>query len=713
MDNTNNKPITKPTVFQRMTKIFGPDGVRVPVEVKQTANKYDINKNDIFVTKSKEAFEQAKLQKQQSAYLNSNWKRVNGELYQQSLQYETTRIGSYVDFEAMEYFPEISAAWDIFMEESTVPGPDGKILNIYSESKRVRDALNELFFNVLDIHTNLPAWTRSTVKYGDDFIFLRLEEGKGITGVRQMPNLEIERREGDLYESLQRRNGLLKGDEDNDTQVKFLWKTHPDVEFNSWNMAHFRLFGNDRSLPYGQGIMEKARRVWRLLLMAEDAMLVYRLTRASDRRVFKVFVGNMDPADYDAYMDKIANNFKRKSVVDPLTGQLDLRTNMMAETEDFFIPDPTGTLQMPIETLAGASNMDQIADIEYLLNKLCVAIRVPKPFLGFSDSVGEGKNLALIDIRFGRTINRIQQSMIMELNKIAMIHLYTIGLEDEFNNFTLSLNNPSTQADMLRIEQAIEKINAYKAAVEDAGNGFGAMSMTQAQKEIMGKSNDEIKQMLLEQRLEKAAASEMLLTDQLIKHTGFFDKVDNIYANPEMLQKMKNGELSAEEQEGGPSGGGGGGMGGGGGLSGGLGGEFPEEEGQPVEGAETEGNLPGGGTPVEGETPGMETEPGAEEAGGAPTTPEKPEKKEEGEIKKMENLLLEQKRLLEIKMLDRINKYRYKTHLKQNNYFNDLIENLDKGKKIITDADIIEHKSNKINENLASLMKNIDKITKK
>jgi len=310
--------------------------------------------------------------------------------------------------------------------------------------------------------------------------------------------------------------------------------------------------------------LEKARRIWKQLILAEDAMLVYRVTRAPERRVYKIFVGNIDNEDIPAYVDEIANRFKRSPLIDPQTGQMDLRYNQLGIDQDIFVPTRSEDAATPIDTLPGAQNLDQIADIEYLQRKLFTALRVPKTFLGFEEPTGEGKNLALQDIRFSRTINRIQQAMLHELNKIAIIHLYLMGFHDDIDNFTLTLNNPSTQAEMLKIEHTAAKVTLYKDAVADAGNGFGAMSMTRAKREILGWSDDEIKQDLLEQRIEKAAAAELENTANVIKNTGVFDRVDRVYGDMEMAKI--GGQVDEEGNAAGESGGsagGGGGFGGG------------------------------------------------------------------------------------------------------------------------------------------------------
>ena len=504
------------TIWQRLTRTFGPDST-----LGQQPPVYKFDKKEILKTDNKEEFDKQKLQAQQSYYLGQQWAKIENNLYTQAIYYEPTRLASYYDYESMEYTPEISAALDIYAEESTTTNEDGFILQIYSESSRIKVVLADLFNNRLDINTNLPMWTRNTCKYGDNFVYLKLDPEKGVVGCQQLPNIEIERLERGMKVK------PAHNTSEDAKSLKFVWKVK-DMEFNTWEVAHFRLLGDDRKLPYGTSMLEKARRVWKQLLLSEDAMLVYRTSRAPERRVFKIFVGNMDDKDVEPYIQRIANKFKRDQVVDSKTGNVDLRMNQMAVDQDFFIPvrDPAQT--SPIETLAGAQNLSEIADIEYIQKKLLTALRVPKAFLGFEEAVGDGKNLAMQDIRFARTINRIQRSMIQELNKIAIIHLFILGFEDELTNFTLGLTNPSTQADLLRIDTFKEKLLAYKDAVTQV-QGLAPVSATWAKKHILGFSDEEIKLDLLQQRIESAVAAELTKTAEVIIKTGIFDNVDKLY----------------------------------------------------------------------------------------------------------------------------------------------------------------------------------------
>ena len=518
MENNDNGNLT---VWQRLSHAFGPNAL-----LNQDYPTYKFDRKDLLKTTSKQEYDKELLQAQQTYYLSNQWTKIESNMYTQSVYYEPTRLASFYDYESMEYTPEISAALDIYGEESTTVDENGYMLQIYSESKRIKSILADLFNNVMDINTNLPMWVRNTCKYGDNFVYLKLDSDKGIVGCMQLPNIEIERLERGMPAQAAKQNI----DEPIENKgLRFKWKAK-DMEFNSWEIAHFRLLGDDRKLPYGTSMLEKARRIWKQLLLSEDAMLIYRTSRAPERRVFKVFVGNMDDKDVEAYVQRVANKFKRDQVVDKNTGNVDLRFNQMAVDQDYFIPVRDAAAPNPIDTLPGAQNLSEIADIEYIQKKLLTALRVPKAFLGFEEIVGDGKNLSLMDIRFARTINRIQKCMIAEMNKIAIIHLFLLGFEDELSNFTLGLTNPSSQADLLKVDLWKEKIILYKDAVT-AIEGIAPVSVSWAKKHVLGFSDEEIKLDLQQQRIEKAVGAELTNTATIITHSGIFDNVDKLYGN--------------------------------------------------------------------------------------------------------------------------------------------------------------------------------------
>jgi hypothetical protein len=509
------------TVWQRLSKTFGPNSL-----LNQDYPTFKFDKKELLRTTSRDEYEKEKLQAQQTFYLSGQWAKVENNMYSQAMYYEPTRLSAQYDYESMEYTPEISAALDIYAEESTTTNEDGFILQIYSESKRIKSVLADLFNNSLDINTNLPMWTRNTCKYGDNFIYLKLDPEKGIVGCQQLPTIEIERHEAGASAKIT----VNVEKPEKPKALEFTWK-NKNMTFQSWEIAHFRLLGDDRKLPYGTSMLEKARRIWKQLLLSEDAMLIYRTSRAPERRMFKVFVGNMNDDDVEAYVQRVANKFKREQIVDSKTGNVDMRFNQMAVDQDYFIPVRDPAAPDPITTLPGATNLSEIADIEYIQKKLLTALRVPKAFLGFEEVVGDGKNLSLQDIRFARTINRIQKSMIQELNKIAIVHLFLLGFEDELSNFTLGLTNPSTQADLLKIDVWKEKVLLYKDLVSDPGNGIQATSSTWAKKHIFGWSDEEIRLDLQQQRIERAVGEELKATPTVITKTGIFDNIDKLYGS--------------------------------------------------------------------------------------------------------------------------------------------------------------------------------------
>lgn len=347
---------------------------------------------------------------------------------------------------------------------------------------------------------------------------------------------------------------------------------------------------NDNSNFFANGIithncsyLNSARRHWRMLSLMEDMMLIYRLERSVERRVYKIFVGAIDDADVGAYVEQIANEFKRTPIIDPMTGQLDLRKNILGIDQDLFIPVRDENAATPIDTLSAGQNMTALDDIKFVQNKVLTALRIPKSFLNFEETAGDGKNLALMDIRFTRTVNRIQQAFLMELTKVASIHLFLLGFDDELNNFTLSMKNPSTQAEQLEIETTQKKIDAVRDAVSDPGNGLPVMSTTRALRQIMKWSDKDIKENFEEIRLEKGIAAELEKTTQIIKKTGIFDTVDRIYGEP--------GAEYMDDQQGGMGDAQGGDMGGGGGMA-----PPPDMGGGDMEG-DIGGDLEGLGAP--------------------------------------------------------------------------------------------------------------------
>ena len=547
----------KYTIFQRLQKVLSNDNVQRNYTSK---NDYGIipTKSDVIATaNSQEEYQKKILQAKQQALLGKQWVKANYDIASQSLAGLNDVKLMYRDAELMTNFPEISAALDIVTEESTFIKEDAMV-NISSRSDRVKNILEDLFVNRLSIHTMLPMICRSMCKYGNTFMLLNIDGKNGVLGWKQLPVYEMERWEnGQNTPYATPIANLNTVDENAPQDTKFVWVGQNEyIPYRNWQVAHFRLLYDSIYLPYGASFLNSARRHFRMLSMMEDMMLIYRLDRSIERRVFKINVGAIDENDVQAYVQEIANNFKRTPIVDPLTGQIDLRKSFMNVTEDFFIPTRDDNASSPIETLQGAQNLTAMDDIKFVQNKVLTALRVPKSFLNFEESTGDGKNLSLLDVRFTRTVNRIQQALLMELNKIAVIHLYINGFQDELDNFTLTMNNPSSQAEMLELENLAKKITTAKDAVSDPGGGLPLTSMMWAWKHIFKWSDKEIKQNLEELRLETALSAELQKTMQIIKKTGLFDGVDNVYGEPGAEYSEEEPMEDGNDMGGGPSGGG-------------------------------------------------------------------------------------------------------------------------------------------------------------
>lgn len=468
------------------------------------------------------------------------------------------------------------------------------------------------------------------------------------------------------------------------------------IEYVGKKQTYDFTVSNENSNFFANGIvthncsyLNKARRHWRMLSMMEDMMLIYRLERSIERRVFKVNVGNINEDDVPAYVEDIANNFKRTPIIDPMTGQLDLKKNILNVSEDFFVPVRDENANSPIETLQGAQNMTAMDDIKFVQNKVVTALRVPKSFLNFEEATGDGKNLSLLDVRFTRTVNRIQQALLMELNKICIIHLYLLGFEDELTNFSLTMNNPSSQAEMLELENMAKKVTTAKDAISDAGNGIQLMSWTRACKEIMGWSDKEIEENLQEIRLEKALAAELEKTAQIIKRTRIFDKVDNIYGEPGA--EYSAGAPGEDGEEGGMSGGGGAGGFGGGAVGSedfDFGDEEDEETGSEGEmdmstAADEEGTDMGGGEETE------ETEPTTSTMG-------------ETYMRNMLKNIIDEQREMQKDIVRKSKKYTGKLAERKNKYY--------KEKNRINENVPIYQKNFLINEDLNSMIKQLGNL---
>ncbi len=423
-----------------------------------------------------------KIRRQHLDKFSSRFKTASGQQFKKS-QYSPLdnlalnamqnqrRVERYIDFDQMEYMPEIASALDIYADEMTTYSDLRPMLNIKCSNEEIKAVLSNLYSKVLNVEYNLFGWARTMCKYGDFFLYLDMDDKFGVQSVISLPITEVERLEGQ--------------DSTNPNYIQYQWNS-AGMTFENWQVAHFRVLGNDKHSPYGTSILDPARRIFRQLTLVEDAMMAYRVIRSSERRLFKIDVGGIPPNDIEQYMEKIVSNLKRHSVIDQKTGRVDMRYNPMSIEEDYFIPVRPGSAT-DVTNLAGGQNTAAVEDVKYLRDKLFAALKIPQPYLSMGEGATEDKTtLAQKDIRFARTIQRLQRVIIHELEKIGIIHLYTLGFRgDDLINFKLALNNPSKIAEMQEIEFWKAKFDIAASATE------GYFSRRWVTEHIFGMSNEE------------------------------------------------------------------------------------------------------------------------------------------------------------------------------------------------------------------------------
>jgi hypothetical protein len=374
-------------------------------------------------------------------------------VYNQYNSFSATKIDLYTDYEAMDTDAIISSALDIYADESTLKNDQGNVLTIKTDNDNIRKILHNLFYDVLNIEYNLWPWVRNLCKYGDNYLYLDIKEGLGVTNVVPLSPYEMQRDEGTDPEHIYMTKFIYEGP---------LGKG----EFQNYEVAHFRLLGDTNFLPYGKSMLEGARKLYKQLVLMEDAMLIHRIMRAPEKRVFKIDIGNIPPAEVDQYMANIMNQMKKTPVVNEQTGQYNLRYNMQNILEDFYLPVRGGQAGTAIETLPGLQ-YQAIEDVEYLKSKIFAALKVPKAFLGYDEGLEGKATLAALDIRFARTIERIQRIVVSELTKIAIAHLYAQGYENsDLVNFELGLTGPSIVYEQEKIALMKERVDLANSLTE-------------------------------------------------------------------------------------------------------------------------------------------------------------------------------------------------------------------------------------------------------
>lgn len=440
-DRNKNPNNPQSELFRRLTRLFSGPIVNWRTQMNRKIRRTSLDK---YATQFKSTSGQQFRRSEYSPF----------DVMHSKIMAQQNRAERYVDYEQMEYMPELASALDIYADEMTTHTVLSPMLSIQCQNQEIKAILQSLYENVLNVNHNLFGWCRSMCKFGDFILYLDIDERIGIKSVIPLPLREVDRMEGE--------------DPTNPNYVQYQWNSG-GMTFENWQVSHFRILGNDKYAPYGTSVLEPARRIWRQLVLMEDAMMAYRIVRSAERRVFYIDVGNIAPQDVETFIQKTITSMKRNQVVDSTTGRVDLRYNPLSVEEDYFIPIRAGE-SSKIDTLQGGQFTGEIDDVKYLRDKLFSALKIPAAYLSSdSDMTQEDKTtLAQKDVRFARTIQRLQRAVVSELEKIGIVHLYSVGFRgDDLVSFRLKLNNPSKIAEMQELEHWKTKFDIAGGATEN------------------------------------------------------------------------------------------------------------------------------------------------------------------------------------------------------------------------------------------------------
>ena len=469
-NNIGNNPRNRnSTLFKRLTRLLSGPIVNYDKPAVTKGDRRDVQKYTFTSSTGREF--------KKKEYYNPFGSLSNKVLFNRNRQIR------YTDFDQMEYMPEIASSLDIYADEITTSTVFNPLIEVDCRNLEIKEILHTLLYTVLNVDSNLFGWARSMCKYGDYYLYLDIDDKMGITNAIPLPVRELERIEG--------------ADPTNPNYIQFFWQNaegNKGVTFENWQVSHFRVVGHDKYVPYGTSVLEPSRRIWRQLTLLEDAMMAYRIVRSPERRVFYIDVGNIPAEDVEQYIEQVKTQMKRNQVVDEDTGRVDLRYNAMSVDEDFYIPIRGAGTNTRIETLAGGQFTGDIDDVNYLRDKLFSALKVPKSYLAQTDSMEDKTTLSQKDVRFARTIQRLQRVVVGELEKMCIIHLYTLGFRDkDLMSFNLTLNNPSKIAELQELEHLRTKFDIAGAATE------GLFSRRWVYQNVFKISEQEVQRIQIEQ----------------------------------------------------------------------------------------------------------------------------------------------------------------------------------------------------------------------
>ena len=408
-------------------------------------------------------------------------------------QIEHDRKRRYKEYEDMDGYPEISSAFDIYSDDCTQENVDGTPWKIETDNEMVKTDISRMFDQT---HMERYLWdiSRNVVKYGDLFIETIIDLNnakKGIQRVKILNPTYIYRVEDEFGYLKQFVQEVPKKNDWSSygAMGPKLDKTHM-ISLDPGQIVHFRLHTSDPThYPYGKSIAAAARVTYKSLKMMEDAMLIYRLVRAPERRIFYIDTGSLPASKAEMHIKKQMDKFKKNKSYNSQTGNIEENFNALAADEDFYIAVNGRSSGTKIETLKGAENLGEVDDVKYFRDKLLAAMKIPKDYIVEKDQAPERKaNLSQLDFKFARVITRIQKSLEIGLETLAKRHLMLRGYPATLiDGVRIKLPAPSDMA----IKRYLEA-DEQKTRVVQAVKSLGIFPMKKIYKDYYQLSDEEI-----------------------------------------------------------------------------------------------------------------------------------------------------------------------------------------------------------------------------
>lgn len=430
----------------------------------------------------------------------------------QYLQLDHGLLERFADYEEMDDYPLIQSALDVYADDTTQEDmQSGRSVWVTAKDRRVQTMLDDLLYRTLGIEDERWEIARTLCKYGNDYEEPLITE-EGLVGLNFLPPPTVRRIEGprgELFGFIQDFRGkigytlqefdMLLQQRGQKPQLPMgpsgmsHFDPATDMEWvaalEDWEVLHFRLRGKQRRSVYGHSVLEAARFIYRRLMLLEDAAMIFRLQRAPEKLAFYVNVGDLPSAEAMAHLRRVRNEHRKKKFVNPTTGRMDTKMDAFSQDEDYWIPSRDGTDSTRIETVTSPA-WQHMEDINYFRDQLFAAMKIPKTYLGGDDGVVNSV-LSSQDVRFARTILRVQREIKNGLYKACRLHLAAVGIHPDDVDFEIHMTVPSSIFELAQLE-------ARNARADLAGRMKEFVSMPWLLKEVFGLSDQDVAHILAE-----------------------------------------------------------------------------------------------------------------------------------------------------------------------------------------------------------------------